>query len=64
VDLRAHVVGDVFDRPAKDARLLIAEKWAIPARAERIPRAHSADATGADLIDGIDLLALETLRHD
>jgi len=27
VDLRAHAVGDVFELPAKDARLLIAEKW-------------------------------------
>jgi hypothetical protein len=36
VDLRAHAVGDVFDLPATDARLLIAEKWAIPARCERI----------------------------
>jgi hypothetical protein len=42
VDLRAHAVGDVFDLPATDARLLIAEKSAIPARCERIPRAHSA----------------------
>jgi hypothetical protein len=29
VDLRAHTVGDVMDVSQRDARLLIAEQWAV-----------------------------------
>jgi hypothetical protein len=32
VDLSGHRVDDVFDVPPKDARLLLAENWAIPER--------------------------------
>jgi hypothetical protein len=29
LDLTRHNVGDVFDLPARDARMLIAEGWAV-----------------------------------
>jgi hypothetical protein len=32
VDVSAYETGDVFDVPAADARLLMAERWAIPDR--------------------------------
>jgi hypothetical protein len=32
VDLRSREVGDVFDAPATEAHLLVAEQWAIPDR--------------------------------
>jgi hypothetical protein len=32
VDLSSHEVGDVFDLPPEEARLVIAEAWAIPDR--------------------------------
>ena len=36
VDLRGHHVGDVVDLSSRDARLLVAEDWAIPERRERV----------------------------
>jgi hypothetical protein len=35
VDLRGRQVGDVVDLPHRDARLLVAEEWAIPERREQ-----------------------------
>ena len=32
IDLSGHEVGDVFDLPPEDARLVIAEDWAVPER--------------------------------
>ena len=32
VDLSGHHVDDVFDVPPREARLLLAEKWAVPER--------------------------------
>jgi hypothetical protein len=32
VDLRGHEVDEVFDVPSRDARLLMAEEWAIAER--------------------------------
>jgi hypothetical protein len=32
IDLSSHEVGDVFDLPPEQARLVIAENWAIPER--------------------------------
>jgi hypothetical protein len=32
VDVSNNVVGDVLDLPAEEARLLVAEKWAMPER--------------------------------
>ena len=32
VDLRGHEVDEVFDVPTRDARLLVAEEWAIAER--------------------------------
>jgi hypothetical protein len=32
IDLSSHEVGDVFDLPPEQARLVIAEDWAIPER--------------------------------
>ena len=39
VDLSPHTVGDVIDVPAADARLLVAEKWAVMDR--RIRKEYS-----------------------
>jgi hypothetical protein len=49
VDLRGHDVDEVFDVPPKDARLLVAEEWAIaerrsadlPHKIERRSSSHS-----------------------
>jgi hypothetical protein len=38
VDLDGFQVGDVFDLPPAEARLLIAEAWAVPERASKQPR--------------------------
>ena len=46
VDLSSHEVGDVFDLPPEQARLVIAEDWAIPER--RTHDASSAPRRGAD----------------
>jgi hypothetical protein len=35
LDLRAHEPGDVLDLPPNDARLIVAEQWAIPERPEQ-----------------------------
>jgi len=35
VSLEGHRPGDVFDLPAKDAKLLVAEHWAILERRQR-----------------------------
>lgn len=35
VDLSAHRAGDTFDLPNREAELLIAENWAVPAAEER-----------------------------
>jgi hypothetical protein len=35
VDLRGHHPGDVLDLPVNDARLIMAEQWAIPERREQ-----------------------------
>jgi hypothetical protein len=51
VDLRGHQVDEVFDVSPKDARLLMAEEWAIaerrsadlPHRVERRSSSQSAD---------------------
>ena len=32
IDVKDHHVGDVFDLPGTQARVLVAEKWAIPER--------------------------------
>ena len=32
IDLSRHEVGDVFDLPPDEARLVIAENWAVPER--------------------------------
>jgi hypothetical protein len=32
VDLRPYETGDIFEIPAPEARLLVAEQWAIPER--------------------------------
>ena len=43
VDLRAHDVGEVLSLKRRDARLLIAEQWAVPHRtaARGRPAAHT-----------------------
>jgi hypothetical protein len=39
VDVRGYHAGDIVDMPATDARLLIAEEWAVPdRRSEHAPR--------------------------
>ena len=48
VDLRAHNVGDVLDLPAREARLLLAEEWAEPARHLREARREPAAAVPSD----------------
>ena len=35
VDLRSHHPGDVLDLPPNEARLIVAEEWAIPERREQ-----------------------------
>ena len=35
IDLRGHQPGEILDSPQPDARLLIAEQWALPERRER-----------------------------
>ena len=42
MDLSGHDVGDVFELPARDARILIAEGWAV---ADRSARSVSGPAT-------------------
>jgi hypothetical protein len=63
VDLSGHNVGDVFDLPWSDARLLIAEQWAVPERRllarEEGPRQYltqvsetpQSDARGVSTVD-------------
>jgi hypothetical protein len=34
IDLRDHKTGDVFDLPADEARMIVAEEWAVPERRE------------------------------
>ena len=47
VDLRGREPGDLLDLPTHDARLLLAEQWAIPERRERqtatAPRRRAQD---------------------
>jgi hypothetical protein len=38
VDLKGHAVGDTFKLPASEARLLIAEGWAVYRDESKIPR--------------------------
>jgi hypothetical protein len=56
IDLSSHEVGDVFDLPAAEAQLLLAEEWAdlhiaevyvgeFGGAAERVPGAHGAEAS-------------------
>lgn len=46
VDLTGHTKGDVLDLPPAEARLLIAEEWAMPdRRASDRPRRESEDRT-------------------
>jgi hypothetical protein len=56
IDLSSHEVGDVFDLPAAEAQLLLAEGWAdlhiaevyvgeFGGAAERVPGAHGAEAS-------------------
>jgi hypothetical protein len=40
IDLSSHEVGDVFDLPPEQARLVIAEDWAIPER--RMNNGHTS----------------------
>lgn len=35
IDLKGHQPGDLMDLPAEQARLIVAEEWAIPERRER-----------------------------
>ena len=55
VDVAAYSVGDLLDLPAGDARLLLAEEWAVPAHpsAERDraaqPTRAKAPATCAEV---------------
>jgi hypothetical protein len=46
VDLSSRHVGDVFPLPAPEARLLLAEEWAVPAekRESREPRDPTSDS--------------------
>lgn len=47
VDLRGKKPGDLLDIPREDARMLLAEKWAIPERRENqvseAPRRRAGD---------------------
>lgn len=49
IDLSSHDVGDVVDLPAPKARLLIAEKWAVPERRQAGPLRVVAFRRGDDL---------------
>lgn len=42
VDLNDRRVGDVLDLPASEARLLLAEQWAVPHRAARKRESRAA----------------------
>ena len=35
IDLRGREPGDLLDLPPTDARIIVAEKWAVPERRER-----------------------------
>ena len=53
VDLRAHDVGDVLDLPEREARLLLAEEWAEPARHLSEARRERAAAVPSDAGNGV-----------
>jgi hypothetical protein len=46
IDLRGRCVGDLFNLKAKEARLLIAEQWAVPGdeRGSHFIPPHAADS--------------------
>jgi hypothetical protein len=48
IDLSSHEVGDVFELPPEQARLVIAEDWAIPERRTNHAHAPSAHRRRAD----------------
>lgn len=48
VDLTHSEVGDLIELPARDARLLIAEGWAVPTGAEMTSVARPRRAEAAD----------------
>jgi hypothetical protein len=39
IDLRGREPGDLLDLPPREARMIVAEQWAIPERRERQTRA-------------------------
>ena len=49
VDVAAHQVGDVLDLTAAEARMLVAERWAIPDRRRRRGAAPAVERRRATL---------------
>jgi len=49
IDLSGRCVGDLFNLKAKEARLLIAEQWAVPGDdwGSHIGRSHASDSPQA-----------------
>lgn len=47
IDLKGRCVGDLFNLKAKEAKLLIAEQWAVPGdeRASHLTPAHASDSS-------------------
>ena len=54
IDLRGHEPGDLLDLPPEEARIIVAERWAVPERRERQtstgPRRRAADHPESDEI--------------
>ena len=62
IDLSGHRVGQIVDLPERDASLLVAEGWAVPAAGEF---ARARAAAGADVPGGAgtEVPAYENFSH-